>query len=172
MTVFLVHLSWWLRCAIVIVHCLCTLSLLRPSLTSNIFIFSFETTKWYLTKLDKKQDLSVLYQVCVFGSIRKPIWPPPLLICWDIFYFSSETAERNSTELDRKQDFNILYQVCIQLYTPWFYHWKKKHIARHYLQVLFLNYRTSANNYRLCCVMENTEIWLADTRNKVTFMFA
>ena len=28
------------------------------------------------------------------------------------------------------------------------------------------------NNYRLCCVMENTEIWLADTRNKVTFMFA
>ena len=28
------------------------------------------------------------------------------------------------------------------------------------------------NNYRFCCVMENTEIWLADTRNKVTFMFA
>ena len=28
------------------------------------------------------------------------------------------------------------------------------------------------DNYRLCCVMENTEIWLADTRNKVTFMFA
>ena len=27
-------------------------------------------------------------------------------------------------------------------------------------------------NYRLCCVMENTEIWSADTRNKVTFMFA
>ena len=27
-------------------------------------------------------------------------------------------------------------------------------------------------NYRLCCVMENTEIGLADTRNKVTFMFA
>ena len=25
-------------------------------------------------------------------------------------------------------------------------------------------------NYTLCCVMENTEIWLADTRNKVTFM--
>ena len=27
-------------------------------------------------------------------------------------------------------------------------------------------------NYRLFCVMENTEIWLADARNKVTFMFA
>ena len=27
-------------------------------------------------------------------------------------------------------------------------------------------------NYRLCCVMENTEIWLADTRNKVAFTFA
>ena len=32
--------------------------------------------------------------------------------------------------------------------------------------------RSLFNNYRLCCVMENTEIWLADTRNKVTFMFA
>ena len=30
----------------------------------------------------------------------------------------------------------------------------------------------SKYNYRLCCVMENTEILLADTRNKVTFMFA
>ena len=29
----------------------------------------------------------------------------------------------------------------------------------------------SYNNYRLCCVIKNTEIWLADTRNKVTFMF-
>ena len=27
-------------------------------------------------------------------------------------------------------------------------------------------------NYRICCVMENTGIWLAYTRNKVTFMFA
>ena len=25
--------------------------------------------------------------------------------------------------------------------------------------------------YRLCCVMEITEIWLADNQNKVTFMF-
>ena len=30
----------------------------------------------------------------------------------------------------------------------------------------------NVNNYRLCCVMENTEIWLADTKNKMTFMFA
>ena len=64
-------------------------------------------------KLDRKQDLNVLYQVCVFRANRKtrcPHWP---LIGWDIFDFSSETAERNSTKLDRKKDLNILYQVCV-----------------------------------------------------------
>ena len=62
---------------------------------------------------DWKQDLNVLYQVCVFRADRKnkmAAWP---LIGWDILDFSSETAERNSTKLNRKLDLNVLYQVCV-----------------------------------------------------------
>ena len=56
-------------------------------------------------KLDKKQDLNVLYQVCVFfWPIGKTRWQPWPLIGWDIFNFSSETTGRNSTKFDRKQD--------------------------------------------------------------------
>ena len=87
----------------------------RPSsLTFHIFDFFSETAEWNSTKLDRKQDLNVLYQVCVFRADRKKKrWPPWPLIGWDIFYFSSETAERNSTKLDRKQDLNVFYQVCV-----------------------------------------------------------
>ena len=47
---------------------------------------------------------------------------------------------------------------------------KARSVSQKYLR---LNHRILfPNNYRLCSVMENTEIWLADTRNKVTFMFA
>ena len=62
---------------------------------------------------DRKQDLNILYQVCVLGLIRKTRWPPWPLIGWGIFHFSSENAEQNSTKLDRKQNLNVLYQVCI-----------------------------------------------------------
>ena len=64
-------------------------------------------------KLNRKQDLNVLYQVCVFGPIgntRRLPWP---LIGWNISDFSSESAERNSSKLSRKQDLNVLYQVCV-----------------------------------------------------------
>ena len=64
-------------------------------------------------KLDSKQDLNVLYEVCVFGLIGKTRWPSWPLIGWDIFYFSSETAEQNSTKLKSKQDLNVLYLVCV-----------------------------------------------------------
>ena len=44
----------------------------RPSsLTFHIFDFSSETTEWNLTKLYRKVDLNVLYQVCVFRADRK-----------------------------------------------------------------------------------------------------
>ena len=42
-----------------------------PSLTFHIFDFSSETTEQNSTKLDRKQDLNVLYQVCVFRADRK-----------------------------------------------------------------------------------------------------
>ena len=84
-----------------------------PLIGWDIFDFSSETAERNSTKLDRKQDLNVLYQVCVFGPIGKTRWTPWPLIGWDIFDFSSETAERNSTKLYRKQDINVLYQVCV-----------------------------------------------------------
>ena len=87
------------------------LSIRRPSLTFHIFDFFSETAEQNSTKLERKQDLNVLYQV--FGPIGKTRWPPWPVIGWDIFDFSSETAERNSTKLIRKQDLNVLYQVCV-----------------------------------------------------------
>ena len=84
-----------------------------PLIGRDIFDFSSETAEWNSTKLDRKQDLHILYQVCVFRADWKTRWPSWPLIGWDIFDFSSETAGRNSTKLDRKQDLNILYQVCV-----------------------------------------------------------
>ena len=66
----------------------------RPSsVTFHIFNFFSETAEQNSTKLDMKQDLNVLYQVCVFRADRKnkmAAWP---VIGWAIFDFSSETAE-------------------------------------------------------------------------------
>ena len=53
-----------LKCTIGI---MCCLSSVRPlSLTFPIFEFCSETAKQNSTKLDRKQDLNVFYQVCVF----------------------------------------------------------------------------------------------------------
>ena len=47
-------------------------SVVRPSsLTFHIFDFSSETAEWNSTKLVRKQDLNVLYQVSVFRADRK-----------------------------------------------------------------------------------------------------
>ena len=83
-----------------------------PLIGWDIFNFS-ETAERNSTKLDRKQVLNVLYQVCVFRAVRKNKMVLWLLIGWDIFNFSSETTEQNSTKLDRKQDLNVLYQVCV-----------------------------------------------------------
>ena len=72
---FLVHLSRRLKCTIVITRCPSSVVrpsvVRRPSLTFHIFHFSSETTERNSTKLDRKQDLNVLYQVCVFRADRK-----------------------------------------------------------------------------------------------------
>ena len=52
-------------------YCDHALSVVRPSLTFHIFNFSSETTERNSTKLHRKQDLNVLYQVCVFRVDRK-----------------------------------------------------------------------------------------------------
>ena len=47
-------------------------SVVRPSsLTFHIFDFSSETAEQSLTKLYRKVDLNILYQVCVFRADRK-----------------------------------------------------------------------------------------------------
>ena len=69
-SLFLVHLSRRLKCTIVIMRC--PSSVRRPSLlTFHIFDFSSETAERNSMKLDRKQDLNVLYQVCVFRADRK-----------------------------------------------------------------------------------------------------
>ena len=78
----------------------------------DIFDFSSETVEWNSTKLDRKQDHKVRYQVCVFQADRKTRCSPWPVIGWDIFNFS-KTAEGNSTKLDSKVDHNVLYQVCV-----------------------------------------------------------
>ena len=53
-------------------YCDHALSVVRPSsLTFHIFDFFSETTERNSTKLDRKQDLNVFYQVCVFRADRK-----------------------------------------------------------------------------------------------------
>ena len=84
-----------------------------PLIGWDIFDFSSETAELNLTKLDRKEDLNVLYKVSVFRADRKTRWPHWPLIGWDILDFSSETTEWNLTKLDRKQDLNVLYQVCV-----------------------------------------------------------
>ena len=49
-------------------YCDHALSVVLPSLTFHIFDFSSETAEQNLTKLDRKQNLNVLYQVCVFQA--------------------------------------------------------------------------------------------------------
>ena len=103
---------WPWRYDLTIVIMRCPSSVRPSSLTFHIFDFSTETVERNLTKLYRKLDPNVLYQVCVLGPIGKTGWPPWPLIGCDIFDFS-ETAERNSWKLDRKQDPNVLYQVCV-----------------------------------------------------------
>ena len=74
---FLVHLSRRLKCTIVITRCPSSVVRpsvclsVRPSLTFHISDFFSETAEQNSTKLDRKQDLNVLYQVCVFRADRK-----------------------------------------------------------------------------------------------------
>ena len=109
---FLAHLSRRLKCTIVIMR---IPSLVRclMSLTYLIFDFSSKTAEQNSMKLARKQDLNVLYQVCVFGTIGKTRWLLWPLIGWNIFDFSSEITKRNSTKHNMKQALNVLYQTCV-----------------------------------------------------------
>ena len=79
--------------------------------TTHIFDFVFETAKQNSASIDRKQDLNVLYQVCVFRADWKNKIADLAFDWLRHFDFSSETAERNSKKLDRKQDLKVFYQV-------------------------------------------------------------
>ena len=68
------------------------------------------------TEFDKhgrKQDLNVLYQVCVCWADRKNKMAAWHLIGWDIFNFLLWNCWTACNETDRKKDVNVLYQVCV-----------------------------------------------------------
>ena len=84
-----------------------------PLIGWDIFDFSSETAEPNSMKLDRKQDLNALCQVCVFWADRKNKMAALASDWLRHFRLSSETAEPNSMKLDRKQDLNVLYQVCV-----------------------------------------------------------
>ena len=86
-----------------------------PLICWDIFHFSSETAERNSTKRNRnfKQDLNVLYQICVFQTDRKNKMAALASDWLRHFRLLLWTAEQNSTKLDRKEDLNILYQVCI-----------------------------------------------------------
>ena len=77
--------------------------------------FSSETAERNSTKVKWKQDLNILYLVCVFRADLKNKMASPVSNWLRLIYFSSKTTERNSMKVDRNQDLKILYQVCVFL---------------------------------------------------------
>ena len=69
-----------------------------PLIGWDIFDFSSETAERNSTKLDRKQDLNVLYLVCVFGADRKnklaaltPDWLRHFRLLWNCWTEFKET---------------------------------------------------------------------------------
>ena len=87
----------------------------RPGLwlAETFFGFFFTTAELILTKLDRKQVLNTLYQVCVFHAYRKSKIAALASDWLKHFLTFSATAEWILTKLDRKQVLNALYQICV-----------------------------------------------------------
>ena len=63
--------------------------------------------------LDRKQDLNVIYQVCVFRADRKNKMAALTSNWLRHFQLLLWNRRTNSTKLERKQDLNFLYQGCV-----------------------------------------------------------
>ena len=70
----------------------------KPLFGWNVFDFFSATTQWNSTKLHRKQNLNVLYQVDLFWLMRKLRWLPWLLISLDIYFGFPLTMEWNLTK--------------------------------------------------------------------------
>ena len=97
----------------------------RPLIDWDIFDFSSETADRNTTKFDRKQDQSVLYQVCVFRANRKNKMAAPASNLLRHFLLLLWNRRTEYTKLGRKQDLNVLYQVCVFRAD-----WKNKMAAR------------------------------------------
>ena len=83
-----------------------------PLIGWDIFDFSSETAERNSTKLNREQDINILYIICVFRADRKKQDGRPGL--WLVETFSTSPPKplnRIQQKLDRKLDINILYQV-------------------------------------------------------------
>ena len=119
-----------------------------PLICWDIFDFFSETADRKSTKLDWKQDLNVLYQVCVFRTDWKNKMAALTSDWLRHFRLLLWTTKRKSTKLDRKQDLNVLYQVCVfrtdlknkmaALASDWLRHW-----LRHFRLLLWTTKRKS-----------------------------
>ena len=85
-----------------------------PLIGWDILYFFSETAEGNLLKLDKKQELDILYQVCVFLADWKAIKIAALASDWlRHFDFFSETAVGNLPKVDRKQELKVLFKVYV-----------------------------------------------------------
>ena len=75
---------------------------LWPLIGRDIFDFFSATAELNSMKLDMKEDLNILYQICVFGLIGKQKWLHWPLIGWDVFTFFSSTTEIQENLTGRK----------------------------------------------------------------------
>ena len=92
------------------------LSVRLLSLTFHIFDFFSEAAERNSMKLDRKEDLNVLYYFCVFFSGRSDKNKDGRPGLWFAETFSTSPLnplngiQRNS--IDRKEDYNVLDKVC------------------------------------------------------------
>ena len=104
------HLSRRLKCTIVITRC----PSVRPSLlTFHIFDFFSETAERNSTKLDRQEDLNVLYQVCVLRGDRKKQDGHPGLWLTETLSTSPLRPLNGIQGNLTGSNLNVIYQNCV-----------------------------------------------------------
>ena len=73
----------------------------------SLFDFSSKTAEQNSRKLDRKQDLNVVYQVCVFRPLKKK--KATLQCCWNTLEFCQTLVWQNSRFCRTKQNFVVIF---------------------------------------------------------------
>ena len=82
----------------------------------DIFDFSSETASQNSTKLDRKEDLNVLYQLCIFSGRSEKQYGCPGLWLADTFSTSPlkpQNGIQRNLSGSKKHDLNVLYLVYV-----------------------------------------------------------